>query len=244
MKLDLYSYTNPGGRPYNEDRCAVVRQEGAPPLLLLADGLGGHGNGDQAARLVVDSLTETWKSGTPTGADAAARLAAGIARANEALVAAQQAQHLAMKTTIVAASPTEDGLAFAHCGDSRLYLVREGGIRQLTRDHSVTWKKFQAGQITRRQINQDEDRTGLLRAVGDSERCMPDADLLPMTFAEGDGLLLCSDGLWEYLYQEEILADCLKADTAAQWAHWMLLRVMERIQPNTDNLTLLAGLFV
>ena len=244
MKWDLYQYTHPGGRIYNEDRCMVVQQPDRPLLLLLADGLGGHGNGDRAAQVAVDCLSKVWREGDPPYADAAARLTVGIARANEKLVEIQQAEHLSLKTTLVAASPAEEGLVYANCGDSRLYLIQGGAIRQVTRDHSVTWKKFQAGQISRRQINEDEDRTSLLRAVGDSDRCVPDVEFLPMNFAPGDGLLLCSDGFWEYLHQEEILADCLKSDTAAQWAQWMLLRVMERIRPDTDNLTLLAGLFV
>lgn len=244
MKWDLYQYTHPGGRPYNEDRCLIVQKPDRPPLLLLADGLGGHGNGDRAAQLAVDCLQKVWREGEPPGAGAAARLTVGIAQANEKLVEVQKAEHLAMKTTLVAASPTEEGLVCAHCGDSRLYLVREGTIRQVTQDHSVTWKKYQAGQIAHRQVNEDEDRTSLLRAVGDSDRCAPDVELLSMSFTLGDGLLLCSDGFWEYLYQEEILADCLKSDTAAQWARWMLLRVMERIRTDTDNLTLLTALFV
>lgn len=244
MTLDLYSFTHPGGRPYNEDRCAAV-QGPAPqnlPLLLLADGLGGHGHGDQAAEFIVQTLQRFWKTRAPDPADAAAALTDEIVAANKRLIEAQQKLHRTMRTTIVAAVPGPDTLACVHCGDSRLYLIQAGSIRQLTQDHSVTYKKYLAGQIGFRQINRDEDRSGLLRAVGDADRCQPEAWTLPVRLAPGDGLLLCSDGFWEYMQPEEILADCLKSDTAAEWGSWMLRRVMERLTPDTDNLTLMAGL--
>lgn len=242
MKLDLYSFTNPGGRPYNEDRCAAVQPADRPPLLLLADGLGGHGDGDKAAELAIQALTDAWQAADPSPEETVPALLAAIGKANEAVVGAQAARRSSMRCTLVAAAPLEQGLAFAWCGDSRIYLVHAGAVRLLTRDHSVTFKKYQAGVIERRQINRDEDRTSLLRAVGDKERCLPEGEFLPLTFAPGDGVLLCSDGLWEYLEEEEILADCLKADNAAGWARGLLLRVMERVAPNTDNLTLLAGM--
>ena len=98
------------------------------------------------------------------------------------------------------------------------------------------------GEISREEINFDEDRSSLLRAVGDTSRCLPewgeplnDGAVLP-----GDAFLLCSDGFWEYLFDEEILIDRLKADTAQRWAELMLLRLLPRMRPNSDNLTLIT----
>lgn len=91
-------------------------------------------------------------------------------------------------------------------------------------------------------MNFDEDCSRLLRAMGDEMHSIPECgtfgtDHLVMP---GDAFLLCSDGFWEYLYDEEILVDYLKSESASEWGEQMLLRVMNRIKPSSDNLTFMA----
>ena len=127
---------------------------------------------------------------------------------------------------------------WAHTGDSRLYRLREGEIASVTEDHSVAYMKYRAGEITRAQIASDEDQSSLLRALGSSPRWKPqtsESGLRP-----GDAFLLCTDGFWEYVTDEEILIDRLKAENARDWAERMLLRAAERIPDNNDNMTLMT----
>ena len=240
MELDAYRYTNPGGRSRNEDSadCAIVENRA---LFVLADGLGGHQDGDQASGLVVHTLLQQWRS-CPRDGEAGETwpvwLSQAIEQANRQVLALQKAQGCTMKSTVAALVLEGGQAAWAHVGDSRIYHLSGGHVRHATQDHSVTYKKFLAGEIGRLDINFDEDRASLLRVVGDESRCVPEGDgcaVLP-----GDGFLLCSDGFWEHLYDEEILIDFLKSPSAQAWAEAMLVRALPRFAPGSDNLTLIA----
>lgn len=241
MKLDTYLYTNPGGRSYNEDS-ADYRIDGGEGIFLLADGLGGHLGGEQASALVIRSLLDIWEAegGDLVPEDCRQWLEESIRSANQALLAAQAREHNSMKSTVAALVLKDGRAAWAHVGDSRLYHLTGGQLRQVTRDHSVTYKKYLAGEIRREQINFDEDRSSLLRVVGDVSRCLPESGEPEGVVSSGDAFLLCSDGFWEYLFDEEILIDYLKADTPEAWAELMLVRALPRIRPGSDNLTLLT----
>lgn len=101
-------------------------------------------------------------------------------------------------------------------------------------------KKYKSGEITRAQIGTDADQSCLLRALGNPERNQPDCGSAQHPIEPGDGFFLCSDGMWEYILDEEILVDFLKADTAQTWGELLQLRAMERVQSGNDNLSLIA----
>ena len=145
-----------------------------------------------------------------------------------------------MKTTVVALSLRGDRAAWAHVGDSRLYYLHDKVIAAYTEDHSVAYKKYLAGEITREQIGFDEDQSSLLRALGNPERNQPVGCTWTQPLTPWDGFLLCSDGFWEYVTDEEILVDYLKADCARAWAELLLIRAMERIGPDNDNLSVIT----
>lgn len=241
MKLDVYMFTNKGGRDYNED-FTDCRVGDTSAFFILADGLGGHYGGDLASHCIVDHLTAAWETQGGAAVPCTDWLAQQITQANAVLLDLQKESGSRMKSTVVALCLDGDTASWAHVGDSRLYYLSGGQIRRLTQDHSVTYKKYRSGEISRDQINFDEDRSSLLRAVGDEEHCTPDCGSMDegCHVMPGDAFLLCSDGFWEYLYDEEILADCLKSGTAMQWGQQMLLRVMKRMKRDSDNLTLTA----
>lgn len=234
MKFDVCVYTNSGGRPYNEDR-AEGWTDGTGGLFVVADGLGGHRDGDKAASCVTASMRTAWDAHRADPASAE-WLSSAVAQANEAVLQLQKETGGRMKSTLVALAMDDSRAQWAHVGDSRLYYLTGGRIYQLTEDHSVTYRKFRSGEITRMQVNFDEDRSSLLKVVGDPDRCIPEIGASE-ELNVGDAFLMCTDGFWEYLYEEEILVDSLKASTAQEWLELLLLRVMERIQPGSDNLT-------
>lgn len=241
MRLDGYLYTNAGGRSYNEDSAAFKEEDGHG-IFVVADGLGGHQHGEMASACVRDSLIEGWDASA--GEDRAEQLREQIAIANQKLLDLQQEQQCTMKSTVVALTVDENSATWAHVGDSRLYYLHRNTIWNITEDHSVSYKKYKAGEITRAQICFDEDQSCLLRTLGNKERCEPDIHASGELLEPGDAFLLCSDGVWEYLYDEEILIDLLKAETAEEWAELLLLRVIARLEPENDNLTLLTVMLV
>ena len=146
-----------------------------------------------------------------------------------------------MKSTAVALL-IEDGTAcWAHAGDSRLYYIHDREMKWITADHSVAYKKYKAGEITREQLRTDEDQSSLLRTLGGRERSDPELCEQPVKLENGDAFLLCSDGAWEYFSDGEVLIDYLKAETAKEWTELLLKRILSRIvYKKNDNLTILT----
>lgn len=233
MRISAYCYTNRGGRDHNEDsvRCFAGEGRGA---FVVADGLGGHGKGEVASALAADALFQGCSDSAPGPED----LLELFRQANETVMSGQREPgQEEMKTTAVVLSIDGDRAAWGHIGDSRLYRFSGGTLTQETRDHSVTFMKYLGGEISYMDICHDDDRSSLLRALGKLP-CKPEAgqaDLRP-----GEAFLLCSDGFWEYVYREEMLADLLKSETPEQWARNMLLRHIRRTPEGNDNFSLIA----
>ena len=234
MKISYYAYTNKGGRPNNEDSicCGLQNRRG---VFVLADGLGGHSSGEVASGLAAQAIREGCAGAETLDIET---LKGQLEEANRLVLEGQKVPGREdMKTTAVALALEGDLAFWAHVGDSRLYRFSDGQLVFATRDHSVTYMKYLGGEISYMDVYHDDDRSSLLRVLGKSS-CQPEtgqAELKP-----GDAFLLCSDGFWEYVYQEEIQADLLKAETPAQWVQLMLLRQIRRTPPGNDNFSVIA----
>lgn len=236
MVFDTYEFTSRGGRSYNEDSVGS-RIEGEHGIFVVADGLGGHSFGELASASVRDTLLE----GFPCrDGDPAQWLEVQIGSANQRVLKLQQEKNAVMKSTIAALYVMGSRAIWAHAGDSRLYYIHEGRIRACTEDHSVAYKKYKAGEITKKEIAFDEDQSRLLRSIGGVDHNDPAIRVYEEFLSPGDAFLLCSDGAWELLDDEEIAIDLLKSDCAKQWTEYLLMRMMERIKGGNDNLTTLA----
>lgn len=234
MKLDYYCYTSPGGRSPNEDAVgARVDADGA--LFVIADGLGGHKDGSLASKCVVDTLLAT---PLPLFADEGEEwFQKAFEAANDAVLSQQEKNRCRMKTTVAALLVQDSECCWSHVGDSRVYQLHQGNLT-CTADHSVAYKKYLAGEISRWQIGQDEDQSSLLRALGNKGR--HHGDFAASGVCSGDAFLLCTDGVWTHLQEEEIVIDRHKSESAKEWAEALLLRVLNRCDGNHDNLSLIA----
>lgn len=181
-------------REQNEDSLVV-----APPLFVVADGMGGHAAGEVASEIAVKTIAEC----APAHVDAEA-LGKAVETANrEVINAALTGQgREGMGTTCTAAMMEGNSLAIAQVGDSRAYLLHAGKLTQLTRDHSLMANMIEAGQITPEEARYHPNRSVITRALG-SDVDM-EADLYEITVQEGDRLLLCSDGLTSMVTDDRI----------------------------------------
>ena len=238
MKLDVYKFTDPGGRDHNEDSIAArIFPDGA--LCAVADGLGGHKDGEIASQKVVDTFLS---AEIPVDCkDGENWLAAQMEAANNALLSLQKELSSNMKSTAAVLLIQGRSAVWANVGDSRVYYLHGGAIVSITEDHSVAYRKYKAGEISRRQIAVDDDQPSLLRVLGNADRHAPAFHTSQFPLENGDGFLLCSDGMWEYVSDEEILIDFLKSQDAVQWGELLLLRVMNRLQPGHDNLSIITA---
>ena len=237
MKLDAFEYTNQGGRSYNEDSIghSIMGESG---VFVVADGLGGHQFGELASACVRDTLVNDWNgefNGQP-----AEWLKNKIQLSNQTILDIQKEKNAVLKSTVVALAIDNRRAVWANVGDSRLYFLHQGEISSFTNDHSVAFKKYKAGEITRDQIRTDEDQSCLLRSIGSEDRNEAELYDKDTTIEVGDAFMLCSDGVWEFLSDEEILIDLHKASSAKEWAENMLVRMMGRIEGGNDNLTMLT----
>jgi serine/threonine protein phosphatase PrpC len=195
MNCEIAQETRVGARPYNEDRMGCWRTEQAA-LLVLADGLGGHANGDLAAELAVRCLVEGFRGAAqPRLADPDLFLFRSIGRAHSLLCAHAREHRLdeTPRTTIVACV-VQDGCAYwMHVGDSRLYLLRDGAVAARTADQTLVRELVASGRLSELEAESHPQRNVLLQCLGGPlpPRLEPAASV---RLRRGDVLLLCSDG--------------------------------------------------
>jgi len=222
-------------RPANEDRFAVETELG---LFVVADGMGGHKAGQVASQLAVDSAVAALDASSKSAGSLTERLAESISVANREIYSqARSCPELrGMGTTLVAALTGEGCVALAHVGDSRAYLIRGNGIRQLTQDHSVVGDLVRRCEITEQDARTHPHRHVLTRALG--VRSVVEADFAELSTAAGDTFVLCSDGLTGRVKDHEIARLVLTAPTLEDACKRLVGTANER--GGEDNITVVV----
>lgn len=231
--LDIASYTDIGGRARNEDTVRHAARGEDALCLVLADGLGGHGGGELASSAAAESICRGW-DGT---ADVEA-LKALVQEANRRVLAIQTPQ-CAMKTTVTVLILAGGRAVWAHAGDSRLYYFRDGVLAFQTRDHSAAQLGVLLGDITMDQIRFHEDRSRVLRALGQEDKLTVEAGERALDSGK-HAFLLCSDGFWEYVLEREMEEDLAKSAGPEDWLERMRWRLKKRVPEDNDNNTAAA----
>jgi protein phosphatase len=198
-RLRAGSATDVGLKRQRNEDSVLMRPEAG--LWAVADGMGGHGGGDVASRMAVDSLARFVEG--ETAAERLATLERAVIAANNAMRAYAKAHGRAvMGTTLVALLASQEHFAVLWCGDSRAYLLRGGILRQLTRDHSETQDLVDRGVLDPAEAKTWPRRSVLTRALGATEH--PLLDLVSDRLEPGDAILLCSDGLTNHCEDSDI----------------------------------------
>lgn len=208
MKFTIFQNSRQGPRPYNQDRLAYSYSKDAL-LLVVADGMGGHKNGDLAAELAVKIITEAFQRlAVPTLYSPAKFLIDHIQQIHDMIDQLTQEREMleSPRTTIVAAVVQGGVLYCAHVGDSRLYHFRNGHILYRTEDHSVVQSMYNKGIINKDDMSTHPYRHKVYSCLGGDTP--PKIDLSDRCeLAEGDTILLCTDGVWGAVTDEQIMRD-------------------------------------
>lgn len=223
------SYTAVGGRKNNED-ALIISQRDPALLYVVADGLGGHDSGELASEIAVNEIKEIFDS-DPNSFDPIS----AIQSANTKILQEQINTGLKMKTTIVLAYINNDQIVFAHVGDSRAYAFKDKSIMYQSVDHSASQMAVSIGEITADQIRNHEDRNVLTRALGVSENIKVDVVSVPCS--QVDAMILCTDGFWEYVYEEDMLKTLSSSKNPDVWLYKMREILCKNIPLNNDNNT-------
>lgn len=235
MRFNVFQVSRRGGRETNEDRMGYCFTQEAG-LFALADGMGGHPEGEVAAQLALQTLAALFQQqALPELADPARFLQDSIGIAHEQLLryAANKGLSDTPRTTIVACILQGRQAWWAHCGDSRLYLVREDQLIARTRDHSYAELQEALGRG-----GEFVNRNVLFTCLGSPGKPMIDCQG-PLTLEPGDRALLCSDGLWGSVEDAEIVAR-LAVQPVAEAVPDLVEQALRRAGERSDNVTVLA----
>ena len=235
MKFSVYQISRQGGRERNEDRMgyAYTRESG---LFVLADGMGGHPEGAMAAQLALQTISAYFqKAANPLVREVPEFLSSATMAAHHQIIryASEKGMLDTPRTTLVAAVMERNQIHWVHCGDSRLYIVRDGALVTRTRDHSYMEQQTHLGRDTKH-IN----RNVLFTCLGSPTK--PVFDLSgPLQLQQGDRVLLCSDGLWGTVDDDEVVHELSRA-TLEQSVPELVELALKRGGARCDNVTVLA----
>lgn len=238
MRFSVYQVSRKGGREKNEDRMGYcyTRDSG---LFALADGMGGHPEGEVASQLALQTLAALFqREAKPVLADPLRFLHDSIIAGHHQLLryATERALMDTPRTTVVACVLQGKSAFWAHCGDSRLYLVRGDKLIARTRDHSYSELQETLSQVV--PIGERFNRNVLFTCLGSPGKPVVDT-AGPLLMQPGDRVLLCSDGLWGSLSDNEI-AEQVAARPISDAVPELVERALRTAGAKSDNVTVLA----
>lgn len=238
MKFSVFQMSRKGGRDKNEDRMGYCYTK-ASGLFLLADGMGGHPEGEVAAQMVLQSVSALYqKEAKPDLEDVPAFFGTAVMAAHRQILRYAAEKHLmdTPRTTLVAAVVQGGVTHWVHCGDSRLYFVRHGEILMRTRDHSY---------IEQHHENHPEqtlpgrfNRNVLYTCLGSPTKPLFDITG-PIALQQGDKILLCSDGLWGSVDDADILVHLSQKPVAVAVPDLVEVALL-KAGSGSDNVTVIA----
>jgi len=238
VRFSVYQVSRKGGREKNEDRMGYcyTRDSG---LFALADGMGGHPEGEVASQLALQTMAALFqRDAKPTLADPLRFLHDAIVAGHHQLLryATEKALIDTPRTTVVACVLQGNAAYWAHCGDSRLYLVRGDKLVARTRDHSYTELQETLAHVV--PMGEKFNRNVLFTCLGSPGKPVVDT-AGPFTVQSGDRVLLCSDGLWGSVTDAEITTE-LAQRPISDAVPELVERALRVAGAKSDNVTVIA----
>jgi PPM family protein phosphatase len=238
VRFSVYQISRKGGREKNEDRMGYCYTRDAG-LFALADGMGGHPEGEVASQQALQTLAALFqRDAKPTLADPLRFLHDAIMAAHHRLLryATEKALMDTPRTTVVACVMQGNAAYWAHCGDSRLYLVRGDKLIARTRDHSYTELQETLSHVV--PMGEKFNRNVLFTCLGSPGKPVVDT-AGPLLLQPRDRMLLCSDGLWGSV-ADNVIAEQLAQRPISDSAPELVERALRNAGPKSDNVTVIS----
>jgi serine/threonine protein phosphatase PrpC len=245
MQFVLAQITSPGARSTNEDSLASRSAQGCE-CVIMADGAGGHRGGALASAVVVDTVAAAFLRQPEMNSE---ELKAVIEEADAQLRLQQQSQSGfgdMCSTLVVAVINRSKGTAiWGHVGDTRVYHFRRNELLSVSKDHSVVQQLVDAGLVPGNQIRSHPRRNVLAAALGmkaGSNLAALSSNVMdaPISLADGDALLICTDGFWELVTEADMERALKLAGSAEDWLALMESGLRSRLKPMSDNYSAVA----
>ena len=222
-------------RTNNQDYANQYKNKAGKSMIFLADGMGGHRAGNIASEMAVTDLGAAWvATEISTINEVREWFAENLEKENQQIHRiGQDEEHKGMGTTLEALAIIDDQVLFAHVGDSRIGLVRNGEYHQLTSDHSLVNALLKAGQITEEEAAHHPQRNIITQSIGQKDELQPDFGMV--TVEAGDFIVINSDGLTNMISGDEI-RDILVSDLSVEEKAKTLIRFANNAG-GLDNIT-------
>ncbi len=206
-------------------------------LFIVADGMGGHKAGEVASQMAVDTIVNYLNRWDLDSSNAEVRIKEALDLANKTVYqrSLEKKECLGMGTTVVLLYIYEDRALIANAGDSRLYIIRNDDIEQVTEDHSLVAELYKSGTITKEEAHKHPQKNIITRAVGTSENI--EIDFFKLDIERGDIFLLSTDGLTNVVSDQRIKKELLKSDSLEKACNKLI--DLAKNEGSQDNITVL-----
>lgn len=235
--FDYSVATDKGSRKVNEDSAAAVQRKDGLYLFVVADGLGGHGKGDAASSLAVDNIVDFFLQKEKIDENF---ISEAIEYAQDKLLKkkSKMKDNLTMLTTVALLVADNTHFQYGYIGDSRIYYFKNGTAYMHSKDHSVPQLLVESGEITENEIRNHPERNKIIRVLGLEGFSFNYSVSDVMEYGEGDAFLLCTDGFWEYVLENDMEKTFENSDSASDWQKEMSEIVSKnKSKKNLDNFT-------
>lgn len=223
-------------RQVNQDYGLVTQLDENTTLVIVADGMGGHKAGEVASKMATEFIEaiilEHWdQMSWPE------LLKYAVVQANEQIVAQgkREVELHGMGTTIEVGLLTNTQGILAHVGDSRVYLLRDSTLEQLTEDHSFVYALYKSGQIRFEEMHTHPQKNVIMRSVGTEDHL--DVDLIEFSWDKDDRVLFCSDGLFKHVHHHLLEEYMKESDSISNISDRLINKALE--MGGDDNITLI-----
>ena len=248
MKILTGSICKIGGRDYNQDFAASSVNEDAA-CLVVCDGLGSYVGSEEASRLCATKIISDFDSirkYDPSRAVKRVYCESYLENAHHHVVNYKERNPKISQSCTTVACAVTDGVTthFAHIGDTRIYFFRDNKLVYQSKDHSLSQYAVDMGQIGLRDIRTHKDQNKLTRVLGSEYYSPPDVETVQKPLRTGDAIILCTDGFWEYVYEEEMEADLASSETPEKAIEKMERRLLERIEKFNDNYSAIVAMVI
>ena len=206
-----------GERATNQDTIGEMAHE-ALTCFVVADGAGGHEGGEVASRVVVDAVLAAFGRNPRFGSDALLGYASS-ASTEVALRKTQEPRYADMSTTVAAliVERSRGQALWAHLGDTRIYLFRNARLHAMSKDHSLTQQLIDAGYARAEHLRRHPQRNILFAAIGAEGDTRIELSAGAVTLLPGDALLVCTDGLWDWVMEADMERTLSQSSSCEQW---------------------------
>lgn len=248
MKILTSTICKQGGREYNQDYLDLsVTENGA--CLVVCDGLGSYYGSEVASRICAQKIIECYTQIKQVDAERAVKpeFCQSYIQSAHNCVTDEKERNPNIKsscTTVACVVSDFKSTVISHIGDTRVYFFKNKKLHFQTKDHSLSQISVEMGRIPLRDIRSDKDQNKLTRVLGSNYYIPPDCDIYNSPLAVGDAFILCTDGFWEYVYEEEMEEDLAFSNDPAVALARMEQRLLSRVTKFNDNYSAIVAMVV